>query len=190
MNARLPILAVSGLKAEARIARHPGLVTLVGGGDPARLAVLLQGALGRGARAVVSFGIAGGLAPGLRPGTVLLAASVHDGRERVATDRDWLRRLAGALPDAQIVDLAGVDRMVAGADAKRALHRDTGAAAVDMESHVAARLASPSRRCGSWPIPRNVPCPGPPRRACGPTAAPTRRRSCAPCSTGRATCRR
>lgn len=142
MTAGLPILMVSGLQAEARIARHPGVVTLVGGGDPARLALLLQGALAPGARAVISFGIAGGLAPGLRPGTVLLACSVHDGRERVATDRDWLKRLSESLPDARTVHLAGADRVVSGTEAKRALHRDTGAAAVDMESHVAARLAN------------------------------------------------
>jgi len=38
--------------------------------------------------------------------------------------------------------LAGVDRPVAEATAKRDLHTTTGAVAVDMESHIAARLAA------------------------------------------------
>ncbi len=51
-----PVLAVTGLMAEARIASGTGVATLSGGGDPARLALLLQAALVKGARAVISFG--------------------------------------------------------------------------------------------------------------------------------------
>ncbi len=141
-RSQLPVLAVSGMNAEARIAVGHGVATLAGGGDPARLALLLQGALARGVRAVISFGVAGGLAPGLRPGTVILGRSVDDGETRSLADPAWLRRLADALPHAHVADLAGVDHMVIGADNKRALHQATRAAAVDMESHIAARLAA------------------------------------------------
>lgn len=142
MTAPLPILAVTGMVAEARIASGHGIVTLAGGGDPARLALLLQGALARGARAVISFGIAGGLAPQLRPGDVVLARSVDGGDARATADARWLERLADALPHATVEDVAGVDRVVAGTRGKQVLHRATGAAAVDMESHIAARLAA------------------------------------------------
>ncbi len=142
MTSLRPVLAVTGLAAEARIASGSGVVTLAGGGDPARLALLLQGALSRGARAVISFGIAGGLSPNVRPGAVLLARSVDDGDTRFLADAAWLERLASALPQATIEDLAGVDRVVVGTGGKQALHRATGAAAVDMESHIAARLAA------------------------------------------------
>ena len=138
----LPVLAVTGLLAEARIASGAGVVTVAGGGDPARLALLLQAAMARGARAVISFGIAGGLEPGLVPGSVLLARAVHDGDLRTPTSAAWVARLAEALPGARLADLAGVDAAVAGSGDKAALHRRTGAAAVDMESHVAARLAA------------------------------------------------
>ena len=137
-----PILAVTGLRAEARIAAGYGVITVAGGGDPARLALLLQAALARGARAVISFGIAGGLAPGVAPGTVLIARAVHHGGERTETASAWVVRLAAALPYAEIAEIAGVDRAVAGAQDKAALHRRTGATAVDMESHIAARLAA------------------------------------------------
>ncbi len=137
-----PILAVTGLRAEARIASGYGVITVAGGGDPARLALLLQAALTRGARAVISFGIAGGLAPGVVPGTVLIGRGVHYAGERTETASAWVVRLAAALPHALVTDIAGVDVPVVGAADKAALHGHTGAAAVDMESHVAARLAS------------------------------------------------
>ena len=138
----LPVVAASGLAAEARIARGAGVVTVAGGGDAARFALLLQGALARGARAVISFGIAGGLEPGLAPGTPVIGRLVDDGATGLRSDAGWVERLAERLPQARIGDLAGVDAMVAGAAAKRALYRSTGALAVDMESHVAARLAA------------------------------------------------
>ena len=142
MSSCLPVLAVTGMKAEARIATGAGVATLSGGGDSARLALLLQGALTRGVKAVISFGIAGGLTPGLKPGTILLARSVDAGDSKFATDPDWLARLADALPDARIADIAGVDHMVVGRDGKAALREATGAVAVDMESHIAGRLAA------------------------------------------------
>ena len=137
-----PVLAVTGLLAEARIAGGAGVVTVAGGGDAARLALLLQAALARGARAVISFGIAGGLEAGLVPGTVLLARGIHEGDARRPTSEAWLARISEALPEARLADLVGVDAPVVGARDKAALHRRTGAAAVDMESHVAARLAA------------------------------------------------
>jgi hopanoid-associated phosphorylase len=140
-----PVIAASGLNAEARIALGPGVVTVAGGGDPARFALLLQGALMRGARAVISFGIAGGLAPSVKPGTTIIGRSVDDGTSRSASDSAWVERLAAQLPHAIVGDIAGVDRMVVGADGKQALHAATGAVAVDMESHIAARLAAQHR---------------------------------------------
>jgi adenosylhomocysteine nucleosidase len=141
--ATLPLLAVTGLRAEAKIAEGRGVATLSGGGDAARLALLLQGSLANGARAVVSFGIAGGLASGLAAGTVVIADAVDDGETRWETDPHWQARLADALPGAMRGTLAGSDRAVATVADKARLHRSAGGAlAVDMESHVAARLAA------------------------------------------------
>ena len=142
MQSPRPVLAVTGLKAEARIAAGAGVTTVVGGGDPARLALLLQGTLSKGASAVISFGIAGGLRPGLRPGTMIIGRSVDDGQRRAEADAAWCARLAAALPEAIAADIAGVDRPAKGVAQKGALHAATGAAAVDMESHIAARLAT------------------------------------------------
>lgn len=142
MSGLPPVLVVTGLAAEARIAAGAGVVTVAGGGDTERLALSVEAALRRGVRAVISFGIAGGLAPGLAPGAVLIARTIHDAAGLLPADAAWVEQLAALLPDARIDDVAGVDAAVAGADGKAELRRRTGAAAVDMESHLAARVAA------------------------------------------------
>ena len=135
------VIAVSGLKAEARIAAAVGVTPLSAGGDAVRLALSLEASLAAGAQAVISFGIAGGLAPGLRAGSVVVAETVDDGETAWRTDAAWRARLLAALPQARSGKIFGTDRPVAGAEAKGQLHWRSGSQLVDMESHVAARLA-------------------------------------------------
>lgn len=113
------------------------------GGDRTSLEAKLESALRSGVSAIISFGIAGGLAPGVRAGTPLVARGVvaEDGRY-FESDRSWAQSLANALGGAPIVDIAGVGKSVADPAQKRALHVATGAIAVDMESHIAARVAA------------------------------------------------
>jgi adenosylhomocysteine nucleosidase len=127
------ILAVCGLQRERRILSNPGVEVAVGAGDLDRLAV--------GKRGVISIGIAGALAPGLRPGTWVVAAAVHDGSELLATDPEWTARLIARLPAVERGTLFGLDAIAATAEQKAKLHRLSGAIAVDMESHLAARVA-------------------------------------------------
>ena len=56
-------------------------------------------------------------------------------------DADWAERLVAALPHASRANFAEGDAMVATPAAKAALRRQTGAAAVDMESHIAVARA-------------------------------------------------
>jgi hypothetical protein len=65
-----------------------------------------------------------------------------DGAARISTQEDWARTLLRALPGAVSGDVAGADEIAADAGAKSALAQKTGAAAVDMESHIAARVAA------------------------------------------------
>ena len=137
------ILAVVGMIREARLAADTSVRTIVGGGDSRKLALALEAALVEGAAGVVSFGIAGGVAPQLRPGAVIIATSVllADG-SRYDSDADWCERLGTRLPVALKLDLFGSDTPVVHATAKASLHKETHAAAVDMESHVAAAAAA------------------------------------------------
>ena len=139
------IAIVCGLKAEARIAAGAGVTVLTGGGDGRALEAALDAAAGT-CRAFVSFGIAGGLAPGLRPGASLVARRVAapDGTVYAADDA-WADRLSIDLANAPAVVVAGVDAPLAGIAEKAALHRATGAAIVDMESHIVARVAARHR---------------------------------------------
>ena len=103
----------------------------------------MEAAVANKALAIISFGLAGGLAPGLAAGSKLVARAIitEDGA-RYYSDPAWSRRLADALGGATIGDIAGVDAPVAGCAEKRALHSKTGAHVADTESHVAARIAA------------------------------------------------
>jgi len=134
------ILAVTGLLREARILAAPGVEVIVGGGDPARLAALLDARV-PGAAGIISVGIAGALAPGPRPGDWVVADVVLGAGAPVAVDPAWASRLAAVLPGVARGAILGRDAMAAEAAEKLALHRETGALAVDMESHVVAGAA-------------------------------------------------
>jgi adenosylhomocysteine nucleosidase len=138
-----PVIAVTGLKAEAWIASGPRILALSGCGDVPGLARRLEAALTNEASAIISFGVAGGLAPGLAAGTKLVARSVvAENGARYYGDPVWSKRLSCALGGAAIADIAGVDLPVGGPAERLALHLNTGALAADTESHVAARAAA------------------------------------------------
>ena len=136
------VIVVTGLIKEARIAAGPGVHAIAGGGNAPALAAALERELARGAGAVMSFGIAGGLAEEVVRGTWLVARAIVTPAKRWPCDAAWARSIAERLPGAWTTDLAGVDAPVSEPAAKRELHRDTGAAAVDTESHIAAAIAA------------------------------------------------
>ena len=72
-GAPVSILAVVGLQFEARIVASATVRTVVFGTAPLAAALLPTDC------GVLSFGICGGLAPGLRPGTCVIASSVCHG---------------------------------------------------------------------------------------------------------------
>lgn len=137
-----PIVAVSGLNFESRVAAGSGVRTLAGGGDAQRLAVDLEREFARGAAAIMSFGIAGGLDIAAAPGAWLVATSVVSVTQRWPVDAAWAEALLQRLPGAISSDLAGTDTVVATPAEKRALRIATGAIAVDTESHIVAAFAA------------------------------------------------
>jgi adenosylhomocysteine nucleosidase len=100
------------------------------------------------ARGVLSFGFAGGLAPALLPGTLLLPHRLrdHDGR-LFAVNAAWRERVAAALGAGAPLasgDLLEQHTVVRSPAHKRTLYEATGAVAVDMESARLAALAEAS----------------------------------------------
>ena len=141
-----PVLIVTGLVQEARIAAGPGMAVICSSSDPQQLRALLTVFDPTTIRGVISFGVAGGLDPTLKSGDVVVATEV------MAGDARWLAGLtlnedliaSVALGGRRIVRgrLAGAEEVVVARHVKAALHSETGAAAVDMESHIAADYAA------------------------------------------------
>jgi hopanoid-associated phosphorylase len=134
------LIVVVGLAFEARIAAGPG-IRVICSGDGRDLAGALADACAQGSRSVISFGVAGGLAPGLRPGTCVVGSAILSGVS-VETDHGWSQRLLETIPGAVHGTILGVPRPIAHPDDKSALHAKTGAVAVDMESHIVAGVAA------------------------------------------------
>jgi nucleoside phosphorylase len=137
------ILCTSGLMAEAKIARRAGFAAVVGAGDYDRTVQLVADAVPQ-AECLVSFGIAGALAPGLRAGDVILSQEV------IGDDGRWV---SAALPGSRVGDLAeaigaiegpvwGASKIAASQADKARAWIETGALAVDLESAVVARAAA------------------------------------------------
>nr|WP_294509926.1 hypothetical protein [uncultured Rhodopila sp.] len=128
---------VTGLAAEARIAARFGAAVAIGGGTPAGAAEAALRLVRGGATALVSFGLAGGLDPALRPGMVVVPDTVISGGRRFVADAGLAARFGGLTGHCL---LAG-DEIAADAASKRSLFAATGAQAIDLESGSVARVA-------------------------------------------------
>jgi adenosylhomocysteine nucleosidase len=136
------ILVVTGATFEADIAAGDGVITVCSGADPSRLRALLNDIDPQKIRAVISFGLAGGLDPALRPGDVLIADDIVAGTRTWKANPDLASALQAALNEKALrCRFTGADATVMTAHAKTALRVATNAAAVDMETHIAAEFA-------------------------------------------------
>ncbi len=149
---------VAALSAEARTlgslvnradglwsARDGTLVAVSGVGSPSA-AIAANALLDAGARALVSWGMAGGLDPQLAAGTVCLPSVVMspDGAS-FSTDTHWRELLRAAIAGRRPVvqgKLLTCPEALASAHGKAAAFQETGALAVDMESTAVAGVAA------------------------------------------------
>ena len=137
------VVAVTSLSLEAYIAQGRGVSVLCS--QSADLRKSLKTAIARGARGIISFGIAGGLAPDLNPGDWIIASAVKYGNDVIPTHPEWARKLRSAIPVSVHAELLGSDALVMCPEEKRELFSRTGAVAVDMESHIAGKVAREHR---------------------------------------------
>jgi|SRR5579863_9624910 adenosylhomocysteine nucleosidase len=135
------VIAFVGLAFEAKIAAAPG-VQVVCRTAGSELEAIADSAVRQGYRGMISFGVAGGLASQLRAGDWIVASSIREEHTVRQTDAVWSRKLLGMIDGAIHAPIVGVDSPIAEPAKKRELYRATGAAAVDMESHVVARVAA------------------------------------------------
>lgn len=150
---------VSALAAEARplgLARIPsdtvlslpsGALVCVAGMGAERARAAARGLIAAGAQALVSFGLAGGLDPRVRPGSVVLPQRIVAEGAPLETSADWRDALARTLGAGRLTVvshgtmLASMAALVTPAAKADAFAR-TGAQAVDMESYGLLEIAA------------------------------------------------
>ncbi len=129
-------LAVCGLKREAQIWKG---AAAIGGGRADRLAERVEAMImEHRPRGLVSFGLAGALSPALAVADVVVGLGVTDGRRSWDCDPETASALASRFGVAP-TPVYGADQVAADPAGKAAL--GVYAAAVDMESQVAAEAA-------------------------------------------------
>jgi len=138
--------AICGLEAEAALLRALGVEARVTAGVAARGRAEAENAAAKGKGALLSFGIAGGIAPGLAAGTLLLPRAVKsESGEVFPADEKLHADFAAALRRAGLAFMEGavlgLDRLAMTQADKEALFYQSRAEAVDTESIFVARAA-------------------------------------------------
>lgn len=128
---------VVGLVAEQTIAKRLSGIVAVGNGTAAGAQRAVEDVVRQGATALVSFGVAGGLAPDARAGKILVPRSVLTASGMRDCDETLVQRLGGPLDGL----LLGSNAVVASRAEKARLFAQTGATAVDIESEAVATYA-------------------------------------------------
>jgi adenosylhomocysteine nucleosidase len=143
MRSFATVLCTSGLAAEAKIARLAGFSVVVGAGNRQRTAALVEAAAAD-AKCLVSFGIAGGLLPGLRPGSVVVSGEVVTEDRRWCVEPPFRRRIAELAQAIGAIEGAvfGAETVIVTAREKVRSWAETGALIVDTESDIVARAAN------------------------------------------------
>lgn len=135
------ILVVVGLAFEARIAgTRKGATVYCHRGARAE-AAMRQALNDPRCRGAISFGIAGGLDHNVASGTHLIASEIITPKGTIATDAKWSQRLLQSCHRSRPGRILGADRVIISPEEKRDLFEETGAVAVDTESHVTALMA-------------------------------------------------
>ena len=134
------VVVATGFTREARTIHQPGVVVVVGGGDPISLRARIEQAAA-GAAGILSYGMAGALADGLAIGDWVVGERLT-GAIDLACDAAWRDALLAKLPHARAGGFFADGRMIDTVAEKLALGARHDALAVDMESHVAAAVAA------------------------------------------------
>jgi hopanoid-associated phosphorylase len=140
MNTATSIVAVCGLRREAKMLAKMRVATVIGGGVTELLRTRLNSI--SASVGIISVGICAALSPSLKVGDCVIANTIIAGGDRFAVDLEWRDRIATRLPEVAIGGIAGSDTVLIDGESKNTLRSKTGAIAADMESHVAAAFAA------------------------------------------------
>jgi adenosylhomocysteine nucleosidase len=124
---------ITGLTAELALLKNTPFMIAAGGGTPAGATTAAQKLIAQGAEALISFGLAGGLNPLLKPGTLVIPAYINNAPCDAALNL-WLG-------GANSKNLYAGTTIAVTRDQKSALFASTGADAIDLESGAVATAA-------------------------------------------------
>ena len=108
----------------------------------AELSEFIERAVAEGCRGIVSYGLAGGLCPSLRSGDIVVGSEIVRPDGSIPTDDVWSAWLLSTIPTAVYGPIVGIDVPMPASASRSELRFRSGALAVDMESHLIARLAA------------------------------------------------
>ncbi len=156
---RAKIGIVTGLQAETQWLHKAGFMVRAGGGTPHGALDASEALVQAGAEALISFGLAGGLRPGLKPGTVLVPSVVIAGTRTYPCDYRLIEFLGGAT----LGPIVAGHKIAASIQAKRLLYQRNHPAAIDLESGSVGQIAKQRKlpfavlRAVADPAERNLP---------------------------------
>ncbi len=136
---------ITGVKSEeATLASIMGAeeapLIRLSGARPARARAGIETLIGLGVDGILSFGSAGAVSVKHQPGDLLVGECVtDDDGNRYAADADWTSRLS-SITGAETVTITGIDYVASASD--KACFAEQQTAAIDMESHHVAKLAT------------------------------------------------
>jgi adenosylhomocysteine nucleosidase len=124
---------ITGLTAEAALLKNTLFLVAAGGGTPAGATTAALKLIDQGAETLISFGLAGGLNPHLKSGTLIIPACVNN----APCDEILIAWLGGATCQ----NLYAGTNIAVTREQKSALFASTGADAIDLESGAVAIAA-------------------------------------------------
>ena len=134
---RAKIGFITGLKAEARWLRNAGFMVNVGGGTPYGAELAAEALVAEGAQGLISFGLAGGLKPGLVAGSIVVPTAILEGNRVYPADYVLMSFLGGSTG----APLYAGQKIAATAHDKTLIYRRSHPDAIDLESGAVARVA-------------------------------------------------
>jgi hopanoid-associated phosphorylase len=132
-----------GFAAEKKVALKLSPLVAMSGAREERARAAAEHLVKNGARALLSFGVAGGLAKGLTAQSLIVGTSVVDaGGQSWACDTALIEKFSKAAPAALKGAVHGSNSIIGSSAEKERIHGGTRALIVDMESHIVAQTAA------------------------------------------------
>jgi nucleoside phosphorylase len=136
---------VTGINSEAKILKSSNAIVFCSNMKPENVAMGTNRLINKGADAIISFGLAGALDPTLKPGSIIIAPQVLTPSYKKIPCNPLLGSKIFNLKKNKrgiyFKPILGSNRPITSQSEKRKVFKESKAAAIDMETHIAAQTA-------------------------------------------------